>query len=57
MDGDFGPKTEAAVIAFQKNSAVDVDGVVGSDTEAAIERAIWVSQRPVLKPRFERGRS
>lgn len=49
IDGDFGSLTEAAVIAFQKNNAVAVDGVVGSGTESAIERSIWVSQRPLLK--------
>ncbi|MBE9213384.1 peptidoglycan-binding protein [Plectonema cf. radiosum LEGE 06105] len=49
IDGDFGAKTEAAVIAFQKNNAVAVDGVVGMETESAIQRGIWVSQRPILK--------
>jgi hypothetical protein len=31
-DGDFGPKTEAAVRAFQQKEGIDVDGIVGPDT-------------------------
>ena len=29
VDGDFGPKTEAAVKAYQQDRAVHVDGIVG----------------------------
>ena len=32
VDGDFGPKTEAAVRAFQTNVGVTVDGIVGDQT-------------------------
>jgi peptidoglycan hydrolase-like protein with peptidoglycan-binding domain len=32
VDGDFGPKTEAAVKAYQQNRAVHVDGIVGDQT-------------------------
>lgn len=35
-DGDFGKKTEAAVKAFQSNNGLDVDGVVGPKTLAAL---------------------
>jgi peptidoglycan hydrolase-like protein with peptidoglycan-binding domain len=32
VDGDFGPKTEAGVKAFQKKRGLQVDGVVGAKT-------------------------
>jgi peptidoglycan hydrolase-like protein with peptidoglycan-binding domain len=31
-DGIFGPKTEAAVKAFQRHEGIEVDGIVGPDT-------------------------
>lgn len=37
IDGDFGPKTRQAVIAFQRAVSLDpVDGVVGDDTRKAL---------------------
>jgi hypothetical protein len=36
VDGIFGPKTEAAVIAFQKQAVIQVDGIVGPQTRAAL---------------------
>ena len=39
-DGDFGAETEAAVKAFQKEHGLDVDGIVGNYTFAAIEEAM-----------------
>jgi peptidoglycan hydrolase-like protein with peptidoglycan-binding domain len=36
LDGVFGPRTEAAVIAFQKSKNLLVDGVVGPQTWAAL---------------------
>lgn len=32
VDGDFGSDTESAVKQFQKNSGIEVDGIVGKDT-------------------------
>lgn len=37
VDGVFGPKTEAAVKAFQAHNVMLVDGIVGDDTWCALE--------------------
>jgi peptidoglycan hydrolase-like protein with peptidoglycan-binding domain len=39
VDGDFGPITEVAVKAFQEMHDLEVDGVVGPLTWAALARA------------------
>jgi peptidoglycan hydrolase-like protein with peptidoglycan-binding domain len=49
IDGIFGSATKASVIKFQQANAVTVDGIVGQETESAIQREIWISQRPTLK--------
>lgn len=36
-DGDFGPKTKAAVVAFQKKKGLFADGIVGRNTWAAFD--------------------
>ena len=36
MDGNFGPKTEAAVQGFQTADQIQVDGVVGPQTWGAL---------------------
>jgi len=45
-DGDFGKKTEAAVKSFQSNNGLDVDGVVGPKTLAALN-AVLATPRTV----------
>lgn len=35
IDGIFGPRTGAAVMAFQRDLVLDVDGIVGSETRGA----------------------
>ena len=36
VDGRFGPRTEAAVIRFQRRAKVEPDGVVGASTSSAL---------------------
>jgi N-acetylmuramoyl-L-alanine amidase len=38
VDGIFGPRTERALVEFQRNSALTTDGVAGPATLAALER-------------------
>ena len=40
IDGIFGPLTERAVRKFQKDNQLVVDGIVGQETYAALERLI-----------------
>lgn len=49
IDSDFGPKTKAAVINFQKDNALVADGILGAKTELGLMRNIWVSERPTLQ--------
>ena len=37
FDGEFGQKTKEAVMAFQKENDLDVDGIVGTDTWRIID--------------------
>ncbi len=39
IDGTFGPQTDAAVIAFQTASGLEVDGELGPETLAALKQA------------------
>jgi len=39
IDGIFGPKTAAAVKAFQESEGLQVDGIAGPNTMGALEKA------------------
>ncbi len=46
VDGIFGPKTEAAVRAFQQNENLSVDGIVGRQTWTALLRRWLLFSQP-----------
>lgn len=49
VDGDFGPATQAAVIAFQMSNKIDATGIVGSQTWKALGKLI-TEDAPVAAP-------
>lgn len=49
-DGDFGTETYNAVIAFQKASGLVVDGEVGKNTWAALDKPTTAPANPMVKP-------
>jgi peptidoglycan hydrolase-like protein with peptidoglycan-binding domain len=46
VDGIFGPKTEAAVRAFQADENLTVDGIVGRHTWTALLRRWLLFSQP-----------
>ena len=51
-DGDFGDATELAVKEFQKDHNLEVDGIVGEKTWAALDKAIADMSKPVENPEY-----
>ena len=52
-DGDFGSKTYAAVIDFQRKNDLDDDGIVGPLTKKAIKEAVDKMNENVIIPEEE----
>jgi len=55
IDGDFGPATEAAVLAYQRSAGLLADGIAGPRTQAALglaESAELESAIPGVTPRI-----
>ncbi len=50
QDGAFGPRTHAAVVAFQRSAGLMADGIVGPDTHGALTRRSAPAQ-PTPAPR------
>jgi peptidoglycan hydrolase-like protein with peptidoglycan-binding domain len=49
IDGIFGPKTKAAVMAFQRAKGLEVNGVANPRTWAALDTLRGQGLRPILK--------
>lgn len=45
VDGDFGPRTRQAAVAFQRRSALAADGIVGPKTYAALSNGARIRSK------------
>lgn len=50
VDGKDGPKTKAAIVAFQSSAGLYPDGIVGPKTILALRVPGYVSSEPALAP-------
>jgi uncharacterized protein (TIGR02594 family) len=50
-DGDFGPATRAAVVAFQKSNGLTPDGIVGRKTREKLFQSVGTAPSPAPSPR------
>jgi peptidoglycan hydrolase-like protein with peptidoglycan-binding domain len=53
-DGEFGRRTRAAVMEFQRANGLDVDGIVGDDTRGAMGQGGEEAETPIPRPRPDR---
>lgn len=44
-DGDFGPATKRAVVAFQSDHGLGIDGIVGPQTERSLQEAVPINRQ------------
>ena len=52
-DGDFGSRTEKAVMAFQRSSALDVDGKFGPKSFSAMKSSLASIEKEQLEEQPE----
>ncbi len=50
VDGSFGPKTKGAVISFQRDTKISVDGIVGPQTNSMIKAKLGKKSTTTTTP-------